>query len=74
MAETHRDDSPGNLSLNISRPRGARGVSGAGVVCVLTFQAKEPGETSVSITRAGATSSSGQPLTVQRNQTGVNIQ
>ncbi len=74
VAETHRDDGPGNLSLNISRPRGASGVSGAGVVCVLTFQAKEPGETSVSITRAGATSSSGQPLTVQGSQTSVNIQ
>jgi general secretion pathway protein D len=74
VAETHRDDGPGNLSLNISRPRGASGVSGAGVVCVLTFQAKEPGETTLSIGRAGATSGSGQALTVQGGQASVNIQ
>jgi general secretion pathway protein D len=74
VAETHRDDGPGNINLNISRPRGASGVSGAGVVCVLTFQAKAPGDTNLSITRAGATSSSGAPLTVQGNQISVNIQ
>jgi general secretion pathway protein D len=74
VAETHRDDGPGNISLNISRPRGASGVSGAGVVCVLTFQAKDSGETSLSITRAGATTSSGQSLTVQGTQTSINIQ
>jgi general secretion pathway protein D len=74
VAETHRDDGPGNISLNISRPRGASGVSGAGVVCVLTFQAKDLGDTSLSITRAGATTSSGQALTVQGTQTSINIQ
>ncbi len=74
VAETHRDDGPGNISLNISRPRGATGVSGAGVVCVLTFQAKDLGDTSLSITRAGATTSSGQALTVQATQTSINIQ
>ena len=73
VAETHRDDGPGNINLNISRPRGASGVSGAGVVCVLTFEAKGPGDTNLSITRAGATTSAGQALTVQGNQIGVNI-
>jgi len=74
VAETHRDDGPGNINLNISRPRGASGVSGAGVVCVLTFEAKAPGDTNLSITRAGATTSAGQALTVQGSQVGVNIQ
>ena len=74
VAETHRDDGPGNVSLNISRPRGASGISGAGVVCVLTFQAKLTGDTTLSINRAGATTSSGQALTVQGSQASVNIQ
>ena len=74
VGETHRDDGPGNVSLNMSRPRGASGVSGAGVVCVLTFQAKAAGDTNLSITRAGATTGSGQALTVQGSQLSVNIQ
>ncbi len=74
VAETHRDDGPGNISLNISRPRGASGVSGAGVVCVLTFQAKAPGDASLSINRASATSGSGQAQPVQGSQISVNIQ
>ena len=74
VAETHRDDGPGNINLNISRPRGASGMSGAGVVCVLTFQAKAAGDASLSITRAGATTSSGQAQTVQGSQISVNIQ
>jgi general secretion pathway protein D len=74
VAETHRDDGPGNINLNISRPRGASGVSGAGVVCVLTFQAKAPGDANLSISRAGATTSSGQALPVQGSQISVNIQ
>jgi general secretion pathway protein D len=74
VAETHRDDGPGNISLNISRPRGASGVSGAGVVCVLTFQAKAPGDANLSISRASATSSAGQAQAVQGSQISVNIQ
>ena len=74
VAETHRDDGPGNLNLNISRPRGASGVNGAGVVCVLTFQAKEAGQTTLSISRAGASASTGETLTVQASPTSVTIQ
>jgi general secretion pathway protein D len=74
VAESHRDDGPGNVTLNVSRPRGASGMSGAGVVCVLTFQAKDTGDTTLSITRAGATSGSGQAQTVQGSQISVNIQ
>ncbi len=36
VALVHRDDGPGTIVLNASRPPGAAGVSGAGVVCVLT--------------------------------------
>lgn len=65
VALVHRDDGPGNITLNASRPPGAPGVSGAGVVCVLSFQAKAAGTSSVTITRPGAVNSSQQPVQVQ---------
>jgi general secretion pathway protein D len=70
----HRDDGPGNVVLNISRPPGARGVSGAGVLCVLTFQAKSQGETNLSIIRAGAMNSAGKSLQTQTSQTKIVVQ
>jgi len=45
----HRDDGHGNIDVALSRPPGVKGVSGSGTLCVLTFQAKAPGEASVSI-------------------------
>jgi general secretion pathway protein D len=74
VAMAHRDDGPGDLTLNVSRSPGAPGVSGAGVVCVLTFQAKAPGKSDISITRAGATNSSGRPLQAQTSQTSITVQ
>jgi general secretion pathway protein D len=49
VALVHRDDPPGSIVINASRPQGAAGVSGAGVVCVLTFQAKVAGESALAI-------------------------
>jgi general secretion pathway protein D len=37
VALVHRDDGPGSITVNASRPPGAPGVSGSGVVCVLSF-------------------------------------
>ena len=54
VALVHRDDGPGNITINASRPPGAPGVNGAGVVCVLSFQAKAAGDSKVEITRPGA--------------------
>jgi general secretion pathway protein D len=42
VALVHRDDGPGSITINAARPPGVAGVSGAGVVCVLSFQAKRP--------------------------------
>jgi general secretion pathway protein D len=47
-------------------------VSGTGVVCVLTFQAKAAGESAVVITRSGAVTSSKQQVAAQGGR--VNIQ
>ena len=74
VSETHRDDGPGDIRLNIARPPGAPGVSGAGVVCVLTFQAKETGQSDLSITRAGVMNSAGKPLQAQTTQATIVVQ
>jgi general secretion pathway protein D len=74
VSMAHRDDGPGNLTLNVSRPPGAPGVSGAGVICVLTFQATAKGQSDISITRAGAMNSAGKPLQAQTSQTTIVVQ
>lgn len=74
VALIHRDDGPGNVTVVASRPPGAPGVSGSGSVCVLTFQAKAPGPTSLTMTRAGAVDSKQQPLTAQPAQANIVIQ
>jgi len=71
VALVHRDDGPGMITINASRPPGAVGVSGAGVVCVLTFQAKAAGETPISITRPGAMTSAQQPVPAEGAQTTI---
>jgi general secretion pathway protein D len=71
VAMAHRDDGPGQITLNASRPPGAPGVSGAGVLCVLTFQAKSAGQSDISITRAGAMDSAQKPLQVQTSRTTI---
>jgi general secretion pathway protein D len=71
VALVHRDDGPGTIVLNASRPPGAAGVSGAGVVCVLTFQAKAAGESPLSITHAAALTSAQQPVQAQNAQTNI---
>jgi general secretion pathway protein D len=74
VSMAHRDDGPGMITLNASRPPGAPGVSGAGVVCVLTFQAKAAGDSTISITRAGAMDSAQRPITAQGSQTKITVQ
>ncbi len=53
VAIVHRDDPPGKMYLNVSRPPSASGVSGAGTICVLRFQAKQAGDAHITITKAG---------------------
>ncbi|HEX3662431.1 MAG TPA: cohesin domain-containing protein [Acidobacteriaceae bacterium] len=51
VALAHRDDGRGEAAIAVSRPPGTTGVSGSGTVCVLTFQAKAPGDASIAISR-----------------------
>jgi len=62
VALVHRDDGSGNVAISASRPPGTHGVTGTGTVCVLTFQAKSPGDAAVVITRPMARNSSQQSL------------
>jgi general secretion pathway protein D len=74
VALVHRDDPAGTggmLTINASRPPGAAGVTGAGVICVLNFTAKAPGQTSINITRPGAMTSTQQPVPAQGAQTTI---
>jgi general secretion pathway protein D len=73
VALIHRDDGPGNLTVVASRPPGAAGINGSGTVCILTFQAKAAGTTSLTMTRAGAVDSKQQPLTAQPAQASIVI-
>jgi len=62
VALVHRDDGPGMITIAASRPPGAKGISGSGSVCVLTFQAKQPGDSDLVITRPGALDSEQHPI------------
>jgi len=69
----HRDDGPGSININASRPPGAAGVSGMGVVCVLSFQAKAAGASDVVITHPGAVTSAQQQLPAQGARVSVQV-
>ncbi|MGB7266577.1 MAG: cohesin domain-containing protein, partial [Terracidiphilus sp.] len=67
----HTDEPPGNLIIGTSRPPGTHGVSGTGVVCVLTFQAKAAGASDLSIIRASVENSAQQQLEVENAQANI---
>lgn len=48
---SHVEVEPGSVVISASRPPGTHGVTGTGVLCVLTFQAKAPGQSGLSIMR-----------------------
>jgi general secretion pathway protein D len=70
---THRDDPPGVIVINASRTQAAAGVSGSGVVCVLTFQAKAAGTSAISIPRPGAINSAKQQLPAQGSRIDIQV-
>ncbi len=74
VALVHRDDGSGNVAISASRPPGAHGITGSGSVCVLTFQAKAPGDASVVITRPMVRNSTQQPLPATGSRALVQVQ
>ncbi len=74
LALAHRDDGNGNVTISISRPPGIKGVDGSGSICALTFQAKAPGDATVSIVKAAAHNSSAHILPVLGSSAVVHVQ
>jgi general secretion pathway protein D len=54
VALVHRDEGNGTVTVSASRPPNTSGVEGQGTICTLTFKAIGPGDTTVSLVRAGA--------------------
>lgn len=74
VALAHRDDGKGEAAIAVSRPPGTKGISGSGTVCVLTFQAKAPGDASVAISRPMIRNSQQQAEPANGSQSVVHIQ
>jgi general secretion pathway protein D len=74
IALVHRDDGVGNVVISASRPPGVAGVTGAGTVCVLTFQANASGDAGMQIIRASVKNSAQQPVNIAGSQTVVHVQ
>jgi general secretion pathway protein D len=69
----HVDDGSGLITINNARPPGAAGMSGAGVVCVLSFQGKAAGDSAIAIAGSGVTTSTMQQVTANRTQITVQV-
>jgi general secretion pathway protein D len=71
----HREDTTtGTMQITASRPPGAGGVSGQGAVVTLTFMAKAPGQSALTITRGGARDPAMQPIAMSGAQAAINVQ
>jgi general secretion pathway protein D len=75
VALVHRDDpASGTLQVTATRPPGAGGVSGQGAVVTLTFMAKVPGQSALTITRGGARDPAMQPIAMSGAQAAITVQ
>jgi general secretion pathway protein D len=75
VALVHREDeATGTLQITATRPPNSGGVSGQGIVVTLTFMAKAPGQSPLTITRGGARDPAMQPIMVNGAQAVVTIQ
>jgi general secretion pathway protein D len=75
VALVHRDDpSSGSVEITASRPPGAQGVSGQGVVSTLTFLAKTSGRFPVKITKGAVIQPDCQSAPVSGSEITVSVQ
>jgi general secretion pathway protein D len=75
VALVHREDETlGQSQITATRPPGSGGVSGQGSVVTMTFEAKEAGQTPLTITRGGARDPGLQAITVNGAQAAVTVQ
>ncbi|HVP55480.1 MAG TPA: cohesin domain-containing protein [Candidatus Eisenbacteria bacterium] len=74
VALVHRDDSMmGILQLTASRPPGSAGITGDGQVFTLTFQAKAPGQATLTINRAMLKNASMQTIPAGGSQAIITV-
>lgn len=73
VSVAHRDNS-GSVSIAVSRPPGAKGVSGSGELCVLTFQANSAGDAVVAVSRPIMRNSQQQVQPAMGSQAVVHVQ
>jgi general secretion pathway protein D len=65
VALVHRDDdSSGTLQITATRPPGATGISGQGIIVTLTFMAKSAGQSTLAISKGGTRDPNMQPTLV----------
>ena len=75
VALVHRnDEQAGTVQINTTRPPGATGVSGTGVVVTLTFMAKASGHSTLAISRGGALNPGMQAIPVAGAAASVTVQ
>ena len=73
VALVHRDDGPGTITIDAARPPGVAGVTGSGVVCVLSFQAKSAGDTSLQMVKVSAINSAQQQIPAQGSRATISV-
>ncbi len=75
VALVHRDDdASGTLQITATRPPGAPGISGQGVVVTLTFLAKGKGQSTLTISKGGVRDPGMQALPVAGSVASVTVQ
>ena len=75
VALVHRnDDTSGVLQVTATRPPGANGVSGQGTIATVTFMAKAPGQSTLTISKGGMRDPGMQPTLVAGASATVTIQ
>jgi general secretion pathway protein D len=69
----HRDDGQGNLTVVNSRPPGAPGMNGSGVVCVLTFRTRAAGTAAFTTLQASVVNTASQTVKADGTQASITI-
>jgi general secretion pathway protein D len=73
VALAHRDEGNGLVAMSARRPPNTKGVSGQGTVCVLTFKAIAPGDSPLTMVKAGASDSNNVNLQAVGSQAMVHV-
>ena len=68
------DDAAGTLQITATRPPGASGISGQGVVVTLTFLTKGSGQSTLTISKGGARDPAMQAIPVAGATASVTVQ